>query len=216
MATTSPVGIYYRTNGEAAATSEAQSLSLANSVNNAIGVVPVVPSSVTVGSGTASIDANGSVTFSGCNYFDIVGAFSSSYANYKILFERVNAAGLDYVLQYVLVNNGTANGANFTNQRVYAQSTGVGGSRSTGNSYGTLGYITDATCSSQMMLYRPALTYYTTSQTTTSYVRLESGAYISNQELWHSTLADTSSYNTIRFYSPSGNISGKVKIYGFR
>lgn len=188
----------------------------ANATTNKSGLVPIVPTSVTVGSGTATVATDGAITFSGCNYFDIVAAFSTTYPIYKVIFERVNAAGLDYVLQYVLVNNGTANGSNFTNQRVYAQSTSVGGGRTTGNNYGTLGYITDATCSSEMTIYRPAHTYFTTSQTTTSYVRIETGSYISNMELWHSTLADTASYNSIRFYSPSGNISGKVKIYGYR
>ena len=181
-----------------------------------VGLVPIKPTSVTVGSGTASVDVSGAITFTSCNYFDIINAFSSSYSTYKIIFERVNSAGIDYALQYVLVNSGgSANGSNFSNQRIYAQGTSFGSSRSTGNNFGTLGYITDSTCSSEMTIYRPAQSLYTTSQVQTSFIRLEGAPYVPNIEQWHSNLADTAQYTSIRFYSPSGNISGKVKIYGY-
>ena len=183
---------------------------------NQVGLTPVSPTSVTVGSGTASVDVAGAVTFASCNYFDIIGVFTTQYANYKIVFEDIWAAGNDYLLQYVLVNSsGTANGSNFASQRTYSQGSSIGASRLTGNNYGHLGYITDNRCAAEMTLYRPMRTTYTTSQTVTTYLRLEAGAYAPNSELWHSSLADTTLYPTIRFYSPAGAISGKVKIYGY-
>lgn len=216
MATTTN-GIYYRTNGEAAATSEAQALSLANSVDKAIGLVPIIPTSVTVGSGSASVAADGKVTFSNCNYFDIINAFNSNYVSYKIVFEDLFAAGIDYLAQFVLVNSsGTANGASFGSQRLYSQSTSTGGIRYGANSFGYIGYITSSKCSSEIIVHRPMVATYTSFQAMTTYLRLEGGVYWPNIECWHSNLADSGQYPTIRFYSPSGNISGAVKIYGLR
>lgn len=86
MATTTN-GIYYRTNGEAAATSEAQALSLATSVNNSVGLVSVVPTSVAVATGSASVAANGTVTFTGTTAVSLNGVFTSNYRNYRMVLE---------------------------------------------------------------------------------------------------------------------------------
>ena len=57
------------------------------------GLVPVVPTSVAVGSGTATVAANGLITFTtvGTN-LSINGCFSSSYSAYKIIYVSANAA----------------------------------------------------------------------------------------------------------------------------
>jgi hypothetical protein len=91
MANTTPVGVYYRTNAEAAATLEAQSLSLANSVNNAVGLVSVVPTSVTkVGAGTPTVSSSGLISFSNISDIQPNGVFSSSYTNYRVIVQFTN------------------------------------------------------------------------------------------------------------------------------
>lgn len=86
MATTTN-GIYYRTNAEALATSEAQALSLANSVNNAVGLIPVAPSSLGVDAGSASATSIGKITFSGVTTLQVNSVFSSKYLNYRFFMD---------------------------------------------------------------------------------------------------------------------------------
>ena len=93
MATTSPVGIYYRTQAEARPTDEAMALSLANSVDAAVGLVPITPASVAVGAGSASVGAGGLVTVTAAQTISLNGVFSSAYRNYRIDFGIESSAG---------------------------------------------------------------------------------------------------------------------------
>ena len=60
---------------------------------NAMGLKNVVPTSVVVGSGSATTNANGTVTFSGASSISLNGIFSSTYTDYKIVIGLQNAAG---------------------------------------------------------------------------------------------------------------------------
>lgn len=76
---------------------------------NAMGLKNVVPTSINVGSGSASYNANGTVTFTGATSISLNNVFSSTYNNYKIVFTcdsipsgttnanfRFRASGTDY------------------------------------------------------------------------------------------------------------------------
>ena len=49
------------------------------------GLVDIAPSSVTVGSGSATVNSSGVVTFTGSSSVSLNGVFSSTYSNYKIV-----------------------------------------------------------------------------------------------------------------------------------
>ena len=108
MATTSPAGIYYRTNGESVSTLEAQSLALATSVNNAVGLVPVVPSSLVVSSGSGSANSIGVVSFSGVGAITLKNVFSSAYEHYKFVMTLTSASN-DADMQFQLGKTGLSN-----------------------------------------------------------------------------------------------------------
>jgi hypothetical protein len=56
-------------------------------------LVQIVPTSVAVGSGSGSVDANGAVTFSGASTVSINGVFNSTYQNYKVLIDLPTVTG---------------------------------------------------------------------------------------------------------------------------
>jgi hypothetical protein len=56
------------------------------------GLVPVVPTSVVVAAGSASVGAQGLVTFTSATNVNLNGVFTSSFQNYKILFETETSA----------------------------------------------------------------------------------------------------------------------------
>lgn len=49
---------------------------------NKVGLVPIIPTSVTLGSGSASVDATGTITFSGATSIMANGVFTTQYNNY--------------------------------------------------------------------------------------------------------------------------------------
>lgn len=73
------------------------------------GLIPVVPASVVVASGSAAVNSLGTVTFTGATVISLNGVFTSRYNNYRIIFDlgagstgngtvlgRFRAAGTDY------------------------------------------------------------------------------------------------------------------------
>jgi len=114
------------------------------------GLAKIVPSSVTVGSGTGSATALGTVTFTGASSVTLNGIFSSTYDNYKIIFAelegstgttlrgRLGASGTPTTAGYYygawLVNHtagtGTGSGSNqgsiFLNEVAAGSTNGVG------------------------------------------------------------------------------------------
>ena len=67
-------------------------MSRARDVAKLGGFTQVVPSSVTVGSGTSTINSNGKITISGASNVVINGVFSSQYENYKMVMSQVSVA----------------------------------------------------------------------------------------------------------------------------
>ena len=64
------------------------------------GVTKIIPASVTVGSGSGSVDANGIVTFSGVSSLTLNTCFSSSYEYYQVLMNAYASAAVDLHLQF--------------------------------------------------------------------------------------------------------------------
>lgn len=85
MATVSPTGISYWASGDAIATREAIDLATATSIDKAVGLVPIIPTSVAVNAGTASVSSTGVITYSGASTLDILGVFTSLYRDYKLV-----------------------------------------------------------------------------------------------------------------------------------
>lgn len=56
------------------------------------GLTPMIPTSVSVSSGSGSVAANGTVTFSGANTVSINGCFTADFLNYKIIFNQRSAS----------------------------------------------------------------------------------------------------------------------------
>ena len=72
------------------------------------GLVPVVPSSIAQGSGSASFNSTtGLVTFTGVNSISLNGIFTSAYRDYEILIDITTTSGSSGDLSYRLRSAGT-------------------------------------------------------------------------------------------------------------
>lgn len=74
---------------------------------NAMGLKNVVPTSVQVGSGSATVNANGLVTFSGATSISLNGVFTSTYTNYKIILHQMRSNTANTAVKFRVRNSGT-------------------------------------------------------------------------------------------------------------
>ena len=75
------------------------------------GLVPITPTSISVGSGTATSAGNGQVTYTGVGTnLSLNGVFSATYTNYLILFSKVTASGSGGI--NVRLRSGTTDNSN--------------------------------------------------------------------------------------------------------
>ena len=98
---------------------EIDALQLANSTTNKSGLVPIIPSSVTVGAGTASVDSTGKITFTNSRIISPNAVFSATYTNYLVQI-NITAASADSGL-IVQFRNGTTVNTSATYRYTYTE-----------------------------------------------------------------------------------------------
>ena len=211
MATTSPVGIYYRTNAESPTSLEAQSLALANSVNSAVGLVPIIPSSVTVSSGSASVNSNGKITFTSCTSFAVDGIFSANFDHYRIIYAVTGAYTQTHA--YKFRTNGVDNsGANYYFQEFYASvgSSGVGGWA--GQTQGRMSY---SIAGQRQTMAIDVINPFSTQQTE---ALCQQGSAAPNLRITCNGHTGAVSFTGMNFLLGAGadGLTGTMKIYGYR
>jgi hypothetical protein len=83
-----------------------------------VGLVPIQPASVTAVSGTATANAMGAITYSGCSAIILNGVFTPNFRNYRIvsnhsssndtrLWARLSSAGTQQAAGYFFTQNVT-------------------------------------------------------------------------------------------------------------
>lgn len=170
----------------------------------------MTPTSVTASSGTATINANGSVTLTTVPDFSLNGVFTSAYVNYLVFLQttttvaatqsvNLRAAGVNstsnYNHQYLLANGATISGARTTSAAAWDNCAW----------FGTAGRNL-----SQMLIFSPQIAQATAMRSVTS------GSYNS------SAIMDSAAYHTTAssydgfFWTVGGGgtFTGKIIVYG--
>jgi hypothetical protein len=96
-----------------------------------VGLTKIVPSSIAIGSGTGSVSASGTVTYSttnGGSTISLNGVFSSTYTRYKILYDTAFPTQDDSFV-FILRASGTDDYTNYWGQLVRGDSTDASASR---------------------------------------------------------------------------------------
>lgn len=70
-------------------------------------LVPVVPTSVSVSSGSATVGANGEVVFTGATNISLNGVFTSAFENYHVVFSNHVPSSGGSNMSWVLRSNGS-------------------------------------------------------------------------------------------------------------
>ena len=99
------------------------------------GLVPIVPTSVSVGGGTATVGTNGQVTFtSATTSLSLNGVFSSAYDNYRIVYRATYATDSSLTARFRVGTTDTT--TNYVFGLLYANSASPAASSTTSTSLG--------------------------------------------------------------------------------
>jgi len=184
----------------------------------ATGMSLVVPTSIIKGaSGTASVAANGLITFTGTEYVTINNCFTSAYTDYKVV-AKVTGVSASTVTYFRLASGGSANAnAEYTWSGAFSTVSSASASRAGGNALtnwqGAVPYTSLSIGLSTMDLMNPQVSGYSfmnfqymNYRTATDYLETAAGGgYLNN----------TSSYDGIHYNANGNTFTGTIRIYGY-
>lgn len=181
-----------------------------------MGLKNVVPTSVTVGSGSATINANGFVTFTGASSISLNGVFSSTYTNYMVNLVETSASVQDATIWGRLRNAGTDLATSYYEGGTLQSGATLTAINNLNISQWDMGKTHSATepnahASLRCAFFQPYLprptTFYTES---TSW----NGSLMISYRFSGFNTALTS-YDSISFIPSSGTYGGTVQIFGY-
>jgi len=176
-----------------------------------VGSVPLVPTSIAVGSGTGSVAANGLVTFTGATTITVNGIFSAAYKNYKI-YLNVDVATVTAVNNFRYASGGVA-----TTSGLWYITGGywgiAGAGTSSATSAGTDYAVNVALASGYDNTKSMSEITLTNNRAVANYSGFPNGAGGSlSYGLWN-VLNPT--HDGFRIAQGSGNFTGTLKVYGW-
>lgn len=176
------------------------------------GLVTMTPTSTAkTGTGSsATINTNGSVTFSSCETLSLNGVFTSSYDNYMIVSRHVGSGGAFIYMRLRASGTDNSTASSYVTQQLQPSGAGLNPSRTTL----TAGFI-GWTGNNQRQgftayLFGPQLAQATAWRS----VGVDD---ISNADLVDEagTHNQATSYDGITIYPSGGSFSGLITVYGF-
>lgn len=179
---------------------------------SAPGMVLLTPTSIAHSGTSASIGANGQVTFTAVTSLSLNGVFSASYDNYVIAFGPLSQtvdANTSVRLRASGTDNSTAN--SYTYQTLNAVNTAISASRSTTNAGILATQGSTLRNGTVVYLYGPYLAQPTS-------VRTVSGSSYLNASITDLVFTHNQStaYDGITLWPASGNMSGTLTVMGVR
>ena len=177
------------------------------------GMVLLTPTSIAYSGTSATVGANGSVTFSACSVLSLNGVFSADYDNYMVVIGSNNT---QYnVLNGRLMSSGTpASGTDYTIQRLRARSTTIDGARTTSATSFVLATTSDVQWNGYTAnIYGPFLAQPTAIRNTGVAVSSGTDTLIDDRASTHSL---SNSYDGLYIFpATAGNeMTGLVSVFG--
>lgn len=178
------------------------------------GIVQLIPTSVSVGSGSSTISGNGQVSFSGASSVSLDGIFNSTYTNYLIKFNATSLASGDADLAlYFRSGSGTDVTNNNVSEILIQYSTSISANESTVARFGATSANYSTFSNYTLQVSNPNLS------TTTTYE--SSGSFVTNAGIPYQYRAFGYNFSTtvmtgIKLYPTASNFSGTVSVYGYR
>jgi hypothetical protein len=175
------------------------------------GMVLMNPTSIAYSGTSATLGANGQVTFSAVTSLSLNGVFTADFDNYVVsawsdasvgsqVYFRMRVSGTD---------NSTAN--SYVRQQIAANDTSVSAVRITGDAGAVFVVAGTQIAGTSFSIYGPYLAQPTATRATS--VWDFSSARFNDQACTHN---QSTSYDGITFFVDNGNITGALQVYGVR
>ncbi len=177
----------------------------------------ITPTSVAVASGSATINANGSVSFSDTWSISLNGVFSADYDNYRIVTWHTsnNAASSSMIFRMRASGSDNATSNSYVSQMIYATGTSVLGSRltSTQGEISRYGYVQQGFIAD---FYGPFIAQRTAIRSVTISVDPAiTNPAISDVAATHNQSVSYDGFSFGTGYAPA-TLTGRVAVYGMR
>ena len=176
----------------------------------AAGLRMVVPTSVAVGSGTATIGTAGQVTFTTASTVSLNGVFNATYDNYLILLKGNTSANPDLLFRLRVAGVDASGSSDYVRPVLYnaQNSSTVANIGGAATSSGYLGFGSTSQFVVNTTFFNPFLTKQTINT-------LQN--YGQDYQLWGGNRHILSnSYDGITFIPVSGTMTGEVAVYGYK
>lgn len=184
-------------------------LETANATTNKSGLVPIVPTSVVVGSGSASVNSNGLITLTNVNSLKL-DALPSGYKNFRIVSNMSASATAGMWLQFM--KNGTVYSANYYGATTYVTYTGSTGVQSARNNSSDA-FVSFVAAGSQTMAFIELRLNGAPMVSTNGYGGNGDASW--NGGYRTASVSDATGFSIISD-STSVYLSGTLQVYGYR
>jgi hypothetical protein len=193
--------------------------SWATAAGGSRGLNQIIPTSVAVGSGTATVGTNGMITCTAVGTsLSVNGCFSSTYTNYVVVYDVVYSASYSYFdvrLRVSGTDNTTA--SSYIWQRIEAFNNVVGAARNTANRWQESLAVSDSVSGASFTFYKP----FIASKTGLSLYDNQWAINGASGWLGNGSHNQTTSYDGFTiidsFQSGAGaTFTGNIRIYGWQ
>ena len=171
----------------------------------------MTPTSIAYTGTSASIGANGSVTFSSCSVVSLNGVFNTDYDNYVAIFRASSSTAGTWNVRLRTAGADNSTASSYTQQEIVANATSVTANRYSDTFFPAtlVDYTTVAQNGSHLSFYGPFLAQPTALRTTTAWSF--SSALLSDRTYTHN---QSTSYDGFSILTTSGTTSGVISVYG--
>jgi hypothetical protein len=175
------------------------------------GLIPMVPTSVAVGSGTGTANTLGQVTFSGVSSVSLNGVFTSSYKNYQIVCAYVPSTTVNTSMRLRAAGSDNSTASSYVNQIIYASSTSVLAERT------TLSYWGPNFASGSNLVNAFTGTIFQPQLAAATGLLVQALSTSGNAYAWNSyaTHNQTTAYDGFTIYPDTGTLTGTISVYGY-
>lgn len=175
------------------------------------GMVLMRPTSIvlTGTSASATIGANGSVSFSAVDSLSLNGVFTSVYDNYMVVCRATVAASANVLVRLRASGADDATTNSYVYQGLFANSTAVSGARTTTNTANVFNAYNTQRVGSTINFYGPCLTQPTAYRSVN--VGDQTSADIADYAGTHN---QSVSYDGFTLYVGATNLTGLISVYG--
>jgi hypothetical protein len=180
---------------------------------NAPGMVLVSPTSIAYSGTSATLGANGQVTFTAVTSVSLNGCFTAGFDNY-VVSVRLSMSSNDNIRLRYRVSGSDATGTDYTRQYLAVNNTSVSAGRLSSSTEANITYASSANRNgTEVFLYGPYLAQPTASRSIT--VGGFSGAFMQDEATTHSL---STSYDGFTLFpnTVGPTMTGALQVYGVR